>query len=139
MPLPEGYEISADRSRLDFDRIHAWLTGSYWSPGVSREKCVRGAANSSLVLGAFFNGEQVGYLRVVSDKASFAWICDVWVEEEHRGKGVAHQLVRAALADPEHEGLRRWLLATKDAHDIYAACGFEPLASPERWMMFVER
>ena len=99
-----------------------------------REKVERAARNSSLVVGAYRGGEQVGYLRLVSDKTTFAWVCDVYVDEVHRGRGIARAMVRFALAHPEHQGLRRWLLATQDAHDIYAACGFKPLDNPERWM-----
>lgn len=168
MSLPPGYTISADRSLLDLGTVHAWLKGSYWSPGVSREVVERAAAGASLVLGAYYDSRQtdgeandvpvhdstrsavmgpvtrhsslithlqVGYLRVVSDKATFAWICDVFVHPEHRGKGIAKALVRRALEDPGHQGLRRWVLATKDAHAIYAACGFEPLPEPERWLV----
>ena len=130
------YEISSDASRMDFERIHRWLTSSYWTPGISRERVEKGAAGSSLLLGAFLDGVQVAYLRVISDKTSFAWICDVIVDEDHRGRGIGKALVRAALADPEHKGLRRWVLATKDAHAIYASAGFEPLPEPGRWMIF---
>ena len=81
------------------------------------------------------DGEQIGYLRVVSDCTTFAWICDVFVAEAHRGRGVAGAMLRFTLADAEHKGLRRWLLATADAHALYAGIGFKPLPSPERWML----
>jgi GNAT superfamily N-acetyltransferase len=131
-----GYEIDEDRSRLNFERIHQWLTNTYWSPGVSRELCEKAAQGSSLVLGAYKDCEQVGYLRVVSDKATFAWICDVYVDEAHRGKGLARAMVRFAQQHPEHQGLRRWVLATRDAHGVYQAVGFDPLATPDRWMIY---
>ncbi|MDE2125551.1 MAG: GNAT family N-acetyltransferase [Armatimonadetes bacterium] len=127
--------MDCDASRIDFDRVHAWLTAAYWSPGVSRERVERAAAGSSLLVGAYFGGVQAGYLRVVSDRATFAWICDVWVDKPHRQQGLARAMVRFALDHPEHKGLRRWVLATRDAHRVYAACGFEPLPSPERWMV----
>lgn len=129
------YELDDDPQRLDLCRVHAWLTSSYWSPGVTRDVVERAAKGSSLVVGAYLDGEQVGYLRVVSDKATFAWIADVWVDEPHRGNGLARAMVKFALDDPQHQGLRRWVLATRDAHDIYAACGFEPLPEPQRWMI----
>lgn len=128
------YELDDDPARFDLARVHGWLTASYWSPGVTREQVERGVRNSSLVVGAYRDGEQVGCLRVVSDRASFAWICDVFVVEGHRGRGLARAMVRFALKHPEHQGLRRWLLATADAHGLYRECGFAPLAEPQRWM-----
>jgi len=118
----------------DFDVVHPWLTSSYWSPGVSREKVERAAAHSSMVINAFLDGRQVGYCRVISDRASFAYLCDVFVAEEARGKGVGQAMVGFALEDPEHQNLRRWLLATHDAHSLYEKFGFKLLPNPERWM-----
>jgi GNAT superfamily N-acetyltransferase len=129
------YVISKDKSKLDLSKVHSWLTTSYWSPGVSFEKVERAALNSSLVIGAYMGVEQVGYLRVVSDMTTFAWVADVWVDEPHRGKGIAKMMVQTALEDPNHQGLRRWVLATKDAHDLYATFGFEPLPETSRWMV----
>lgn len=131
----QEYVIDDDLGRIDFARVHGWLTTAYWSPDVPRERVERAARHSSLVVGAYWNGEQVGYLRVVSDRTTFAWVCDVFVEEAHRQRGLAKAMVRFALQHPEHQGLRRWLLATADAHAVYRACGFEPLSSPERWMI----
>ena len=129
------YEIDDSLERIDLERVYGWLTAAYWSPGVSREVVERAARHSSLVVGAYMNGVQVGYLRVVSDKATFAWVCDVYVDEVHRGRGLGRAMVRFALAHPEHQGLRRWLLATRSAHGVYQACGFEALDEPERWMI----
>lgn len=128
------YEIDDALERIDFDRVHGWLASTYWSPGIAREKVERAARNSSLVLGAYKNGTQAGYLRVVSDRATFAWVCDVFVDDAHRGQGLARAMVRFALAHPEHQELRRWLLATQDAHGVYEACGFRLIDNPERWM-----
>ena len=122
------------RERLDFEQIHLWLSNTYWSPDVPREKVERAALYSSLVIGVYHADHQVAYMRVVSDRATFAYLCDVYVDEAHRGKGLATAMVRYALADPEHQGLRRWLLATRDAHPVYAGIGFQPLPTPERWM-----
>lgn len=130
-----AYEISSDRTRIDFERVHSWLSSSYWSPGVSRERVEQAARGSSLVLGAYLDGTQVAYLRVVSDRTTFAWICDVWVDDDHRGLGIAKAIVRSAMADPDHADLRRWVLATRNAHPVYAACGFQPLPKPESWMV----
>jgi GNAT superfamily N-acetyltransferase len=131
----DQYELDDDISRLDFARVHGWLTGSYWSPGISRDRVEKAARGSSLVLGAYCDNQQAGYLRVVSDCATFAWICDVWVDEPHRKRGLAKAMLRAALAHPDHQGLRRWVLATRDAHAIYAEAGFKPLPEPQRWMV----
>jgi len=120
---------------VDFETVHRWLAGSYWSPGVSREKVERGARYSSLVISALDGDRQVGYTRIVSDRASFAWVCDVFVDEEYRGLGIAKRMVRYALEHHEHQDLRRWVLATRDAHGIYRECGFIPLPLPERWMV----
>lgn len=130
------YEIDDSFDRIDFDRVHGWLASSYWSPGIAREKVERAAKYSSIVVGAYLNGEQAGYLRVVSDRATFAWIADVWVDEAHRGKGIARAMVRFALEHPEHQGFRRWVLATKDANGVYAGCGFVQIDNPERWMIY---
>lgn len=136
MPQPfEGYEIDENRDRLDFARVHGWLTTTYWSPGIAREKVERAARGSSLVVAAYKDGIQVGYLRIISDRATFAWVCDVFVDEAHRGHGLAKAMVRYALNHPEHQGLRRWVLATLDAHGVYKEVGFTPLPSPERWMI----
>jgi GNAT superfamily N-acetyltransferase len=131
------YEIDDDPTRIDFERVHGWLASSYWSPDVTREKVESAARGSSLVVGAYKDGEQAGYLRVVSDKATFAWICDVFVDEMHRRSGLAKAMVRFALEHPEHQGLRRWLLASRDAHDVYRAVGFETLPTPEKWMTYI--
>ena len=80
---------------------------------------------------------QVGYMRVISDKATFAWICDVFVAEAHRGQKIAGAMVRFAQAHPDHKGLRRWVLATRDAHPVYAGVGFTPLPEPARWMIYL--
>ena len=127
------YEISSDITRIDWNRVHAWLASSYWTPGISFERVKRGGENSALVLGAYKNGEQVGYARVVSDKTRFAYLCDVWVEQKHRGKGLARLMVQTALSHPDFATVN-WLLATVDAHGVYAKLGFTPLQNPERWM-----
>jgi GNAT superfamily N-acetyltransferase len=128
-------EISEGIASTDFDQVHLWLASSYWSPGIARELVEKAAMGSSLVVNARLDGLQVGYLRVVSDKTTFGWICDVFVDESARGRGIAKEMVRYALQHPEHQGFRRWVLATRDAHEIYAACGFEALWEPQRWMI----
>jgi len=134
------YEIDDDFARIDFARVHAWLASAYWSPGIERERVERAAHHSSLVIGAYDRNsrKQIGYLRVVSDRTTFAYLCDVFVDEAYRGRGVARAMVRHALSHPEHQGLRRWLLATRDAHPVYRGVGFKPLPNPERWMAVMD-
>src|SRR4051812_31523693 len=110
------YEIDDDPTRVDIPRVHGWLTTSYWSLGISIETVARGLRGTSLVVGAYSNTEQAGILRVISDRATFAWVADVFVEESHRKRGLAKAMLKFALEHPEHQGLRRWVLATKDAH-----------------------
>jgi GNAT superfamily N-acetyltransferase len=127
------YELSSDLQRIDWPRVHAWLASSYWTPGISFERVKRAGENSALVLGGFLQSSQVSYLRVISDKTRFAYLCDVWVDAEHRGKGLARRMVQFALDHPDFATVN-WLLATLDAHSVYAKLGFTPLTNPERWM-----
>ena len=129
-----GYEISFDRDRLDVDAIHRWLTEeSYWAFGRSREVTDRSIAGS-VCAGAYADdGSQTGFARVVTDAATFAWLCDVFVFEDHRGNGLARRMVQAVMDLPELSTVRLWLLATADAHGVYAPLGFAPI-DPERWM-----
>ena len=129
------YQIDEDVRRLDLPLVHSWLTNSYWSPGVTPDTVERAARGSSLVVGAYLGQKQVGYLRVVSDRATFAWIADVFVDPAHRGRRIATAMLRFALEQSAHQNLRRWVLATRDAHDVYASVGFVPLPHPERFMI----
>jgi GNAT superfamily N-acetyltransferase len=130
----DDYEIDDDPDRLDLDVVHAFLTGdAYWSEGIPRNVVSRAIAGS-LNLGLYHGGTQVGFTRVVTDRATFAWVCDVFVLSGHRGRGLGHWLVQTTLAHPDLSGLRRIMLATSDAHGVYADCGFEPLADTDRWM-----
>lgn len=130
------YVIDDDLARLDLERIHSWLTASYWSPGIPRDLVERAARGSAMVVGAYRGKEQAGYLRVISDRATFAWIADVFVDEAHRRKQLAKAMLRFCFDHPSFQGLRRWVLATKDAHDVYASVGFTPLPEPQRWMIY---
>ncbi|MCX4975936.1 GNAT family N-acetyltransferase [Streptomyces sp. NBC_00620] len=134
--LPEGYEISADTARIDVDSVHRWLsTDAYWATGRSREKQERAIAGS-LNFGVYdgTSGEQVAYARVVTDEATFAWLCDVYVAPSVRGKGLGTALVAAVRDHLEPLGLRRILLATADAHGVYEKLGFKVLQRPDQWM-----
>lgn len=126
-------EISTDPRRLDLDLIHSFLASSYWAEGIPRCVVERSLENS-LCFGAYQNGGQIGFGRVISDRATFAYLADVFVLPAHRGRGVSKKLLRAVLAHPELQGLRRFLLATQDAHGLYAQFGFGPFTNPELLM-----
>lgn len=130
-----SYIISDDRARLDLRAIHAYLRRAYWSPGVPFEVVERAVAGS-LCIGAYGNaGEaQVGFARFVSDYATFCYVCDVYVLEEHRGRGLSKALLQMAFDHPKLQGLRRWSLVTEDAHGLYRQFGFAPVAQPARHM-----
>jgi GNAT superfamily N-acetyltransferase len=131
------YTISMDADRMDLRAIHAFLTESYWSPGIPIATVERAMANS-LCFGLFRGQEQVGLARVITDKATFAYLADVYVLEAHRGQGLAKWLLQVIQAHPELQGLRRFMLATSDAHGLYGQFGFEPLANPSRIMEMVK-
>ena len=133
MEAPRHYEISTDRSRLDVALIHDFLRSSYWAQGIPRAVVER-SIQHSLCFGAFLGGRQVGFARVVSDFASFAYVADVFVVPEHRGRRISKLLMRAIIEHPDLQGLRRILLATRDAHGLYAQFGFAPLTHPEHFM-----
>ena len=118
----------------DLEIIHGVLRGSYWSPGVPRETVERACANSMCAIARDEKGALIGFARLVTDKATFAWLCDVIVLPGKQGLGLGRKLVRIFLDHPELQGLRRWLLGTRDAHGVYAPLGFKPLDAPERFM-----
>jgi GNAT superfamily N-acetyltransferase len=124
----------AQPSAADIDAIHVVLTSTYWSPGIPRDVVARACANSVCAIARDEGGALIGFARVVTDRATFAWLCDVFVAPAHSGKGVARKLVSALKAEPDLQNLRRWLLASKDAHGVYAPLGFTPLAAPARFM-----
>ncbi|CAL9654091.1 hypothetical protein SUDANB1_06705 [Streptomyces sp. enrichment culture] len=137
--LPEGYEISTDPARVDRERVHHWLsTDAYWALGRSREKQDR-AIEGSLNFGVYetVSGEQIAYARVITDRATFGWLCDVYVDPSVRGKGVGGALVAAVRDELRSYGVRRVLLATHDAHEVYARHGFAALERPGDWMALV--
>lgn len=127
------YEIDWNPARLDLDLIHGLLSKSYWSPGVPREIVARAIAGS-LCCGLYLGDGQVGFGRWVTDRATFAYLADVFVLEAHRGQGLGKRLVSAMLAHPELKDVRRHMLMTRDAHPLYALHGFTALAQPDRAM-----
>jgi GNAT superfamily N-acetyltransferase len=132
----ESYTISTDPARLDLDVIAEALGRAYWAAGRPRAVIARSLANS-LCFGLYHGAAQVGLARVVTDYATFAWLCDVFVLEAHRGRGLGKWLIATVVAHPDLAGLRRFLLATRDAHGLYQQYGFTPLAAPDRWMEIV--
>lgn len=131
--LPDGIEIDTDKARLDVALIHGFLTNSYWAAGIPVD-VVRRSIEGSLCFGIYDAGRQVGFARVISDYATFAYLADVFVLESHRGRGLSKRLMAAIMAHPRLQHLRRWLLATRDAHGLYEQFGFRALAIPERFM-----
>ncbi len=135
--LRDTVELSFDPARLDLDLIHRFLsTDAYWSAGIPRAVVERAVANS-LCIGAYADGAQVGFARLITDRATFAYLADVFVVSARRGRGIATRMVRALLAHDDVWGLRRVLLFTADAHALYEGLGFASLARPERAMEIV--
>jgi len=132
---PEGFVVSDEAARFDRDRAYGWISGeSYWAPGIPRDLFDK-ALDHSLVVGAYGpDGAMAAMARVVTDRATFGWICDVFVGETHRGKSLGKAIMAYLKGHPDMQGFRRLHLATRDAHGLYAQFGFVPLTSPDRWM-----
>ncbi|MCE7973326.1 MAG: N-acetyltransferase [Leptolyngbya sp. PLA1] len=131
-----AYFLSDDPAILDLDAVHAYLTRSYWSEGIGRDLVARAAAASLCygIYGPTPRALQVGFARVITDTATYAYLCDVYVLEECRGRGLSKALMAFVLADPRLQGLRRFALMTRDAQGLYAKFGFGPMADPTRYM-----
>jgi GNAT superfamily N-acetyltransferase len=130
----KGFTISTDKELLDFDIIHKYLaTESYWGIGMPVQKLEK-AIENSLCFGIYKADAQAGFARVVTDMSTFAYLCDVFVLEKHRGLGLSKWLLQTIMAYPGLQGLRRWSLATADAHGLYRQFGFTEINNPERWM-----
>ncbi|MFV2000494.1 MAG: GNAT family N-acetyltransferase [Acidimicrobiia bacterium] len=132
-----AYRISSDPELIDIDVVHDYLSNhSYWAAGRSREIVAMSVAHSALVVGAYADdGSQIGFARMVSDRATFAWLADVFVLEPHRGQGLGRAIVRSAVEHLDMVNLHRQVLATADAHGLYADFGFVPLDHADRWMI----
>jgi GNAT superfamily N-acetyltransferase len=127
----DGYLVTDDPARVDLDAVHAELTRSYWSPGIPRDVVAKGIANSLPFSLLAPGGEQAGFARAVTDRATYAYLADVYVAAGHRGRGLGAWLVECVVAHPELQGVRRFALATRDAHRLYARFGFGPPVQPE--------
>jgi GNAT superfamily N-acetyltransferase len=132
----DGFTITTDPAKLDATAIHAYLSRSYWSEGISRAIVEKAIANS-ICFGLFHGAEQIGFARVVTDCATYAYLCDVYVLEEFRGKGLGVWLMECVMSHPELQGLRRFSLATRDAHGLYRKFGFDALKKPQSQMEIV--
>jgi len=135
MPNPR-HTISTDSSRFDVEMIHQFLTNCYWAEGVPREIVQRSIENA-MCFGVFDGDKQVGFARVITDRATYAYIGDVFILESHRRQSLSKLLMKAIMEHPELQGLRRWSLVTNDAHGLYQQFGFRPLANPQRHMELV--
>jgi GNAT superfamily N-acetyltransferase len=127
------FVVTTDWECLDEELIYRFLANSYWAQGIPRE-VLRRSIRNSLCFGVFAGPRQVGFARVITDYSTFAYLADVFVVESHRGRGLAKLLMECVVQHPQLQGLRRWMLATRDAHSLYAKLGFKPLTRPERFM-----
>ena len=141
MPIQEHqrgeFLISTDKSRLDVDAVHAFLSRSFWAQGIPREIVAR-SIEGSLCFGIYEGKKQIGFARVISDFATYAYLGDVYVLEEYRGQGLSKWLMECIMGHPDLKGLRRWCLSTRDAHGLYERFGWRSLDHPERIMEIVE-
>ena len=134
LDLISGYKISCDPQEMDITVIHGYISSSYWAKNIPIETMTK-AVNNSLCFGVFTNaGKQVGFARMVTDSATFAYLADVFVLEDHRGQGLSKWLMQKILEHPELQGIRRMTLATSDAHGLYEQFGFKALQSPKIFM-----
>jgi N-acetylglutamate synthase-like GNAT family acetyltransferase len=132
--IKKGFLISNDKNLLDFDVIYNYLENdSYWSKGIPVEKLKR-AIDNSMCFGVFSDKKQAGFARVITDNATFAYICDVFILPDFRGIGLSKWLMQTIMNHPDLSGLRRWSLATRDAHGLYKQFGFTEITNPEVWM-----
>ncbi|MBU1468545.1 MAG: GNAT family N-acetyltransferase [Gammaproteobacteria bacterium] len=129
-----GYRVSSHREEMDFDAIHTYISSTYWAEGIPKETFKK-ALDNSLCFGVFSSeGKQVGFARMITDQATFAYLADVFIDEAHRGKGLSKWLMQEVHDHPSLQGLRRILLATRDAHSLYQQFGYTPLSSPSTFM-----
>jgi N-acetylglutamate synthase-like GNAT family acetyltransferase len=132
--LKKGFLISTDKNLIDFEIVHKYLSeDSYWAAGIPAER-QRKAIENSMCFGVYKNGKQIGLARVITDMATFAYICDVFILDEYRGLGLSKWLMQTIVEHPDLQGLRRWSLATADAHGLYSQFGFTPVSKPKVWM-----
>jgi GNAT superfamily N-acetyltransferase len=129
----DGFIITTDKAKFDIDLIHSFLKRSYWAEGISKE-VIRRSIDGALCFGVFENDKQIGFARMITDKATFAYLADVFIIEEYRGRGLSKWLMQIIMSYPDLQGLRRMMLATRDAHELYKKFGFVALNNIDRWM-----
>ena len=135
--IKNGFTISTEKEKLDIDLIHSFLNRTYWAEGISKE-IIRRSIEGSLCFGLFENDKQVGFARMITDKATFAYLADVFIIEEYQGRGLSKWLMEVIMSHPDLQGLRRMILVTKDAHGLYKQFGFTPLINVDRWMQILD-
>ena len=131
--IKEYYKLTTNKERIDISYVHRSLGNTYWAKNIPLQT-VQSAINNSICFSVFHKGEQVGFARVITDSATFAYLCDVFIDEQHQGKGLGKWLVETIVQYAPLQGLRRFMLATKDAHGLYKHFGFEQLTNTENWM-----
>ena len=131
--IKDRFYISTENEKMDIDLIHSFLTRSYWAEGISKEIIGR-SVEGALCFGVFENEKQVGFARMITDRATFAYLADVFIIEEYRGRGLSKWLMEVIMSHPDLQRLRRMMLATRDAHELYKKFGFTPLNNVDRWM-----
>ena len=131
--IKNGFTISTEKEKLDIDLIHSFLNRTYWAEGISKE-IIKRSIEGSLCFGVYENDKQVGFARMITDKATFAYLADVFIIEEYRGRGLSKWLMEVIMSHPDLQRLRRMMLATRDAHELYKKFGFTPLNNVDRWM-----
>lgn len=131
--IKDRFIISTEKEKFDIDFIYSFLNRTYWAEGISKE-IVSSSIEGSLCFGVFESDKQIGFARMVTDKATFAYLADVFIIEEYRGRGLSKWLMEVIMSHPDLQGLRRIMLATRDAHELYKKFGFTPLNNVDRWM-----
>ncbi|WP_409271499.1 GNAT family N-acetyltransferase [Neobacillus sp. SCS-31] len=129
-----GITIKDGLKNMDFEKVTEMLSNAFWCKGIKVDEVIKGAENSALVVGVFIDNNQIGYARVISDKTRFAYILDVYVDENFRRKGLGQKMVHYILSHEELKDVYQWLLITKDAHGVYSKVGFNPISRPLDWM-----
>ena len=128
-----GFSISTDKRKINIPYVHNFLSHSYWSAGISIA-VVKKAIKGSLCFAVYYHQDQIGFARMITDGATFAYLADVFIDKKYRGRGLSKWLIENIMSHPDLQGLRRIMLATKDAHRLYKKFGFTPLTNAERWM-----
>lgn len=131
-----NYFISTNKRKLKTKTVHYFLTNSYWSKGISLAR-VKKSIQNSICFGVYYKEKQIGFARVITDYVRFGYLADVFIIEEYRGRGLSKWLMKSILNHPDFKGIQAWLLATRDAHGLYAKFGFMPLEEPQRFMRLV--